>query len=522
LLPVLERLSPPKTRFDEQQGKEVPRRAMLPPLVLTLLSILSRYLGLSSQPDIQAAVLADVRWMSMMGFNAREVEEGACQRSAGLRGKTREGEGGRFLEADEAGPVRTREEGPRGALSAQTVAGFESALEGGELERAFNEVVRALVRQGLIGPAVRAALDSTGEEVVPTFEGAGVVRKKVKVESKARRPRQVEVSVRGFKLWYVMDVESGLPLAMRQDTIEKSEGEHARAVVDQAWENLGGNSRLVSLCLDRGFLDGDLLWWLKNDRSIDWVCPAKEKMGVTAEARRRVMETLAALSQEHESPLETAQRAARRGLSHEGVSFAEREKGGGRPSLVVARVDELLGTEFYGPGGASSSRVNSKQFRPTPLFATVVLRWADRSTTDREDEREHDEESRGPLVLLSPVAEGALVRFDRYDERSLIENRLHREGKQHFGLGCSLVRTPVALWSATVFSTIALMLHRGLALHRERMEGELERRGERLGVLRYRREMMLKNRERVIVVVDERYGVLTLSEFAELLGAQLG
>jgi len=35
--------------------------------------------------------------------------------------------------------------------------------------------------------------------------------------------------------------------------------------------------RLVSVALDRGFLDGDLLWWLKQARGIDWYCPGKEQ-----------------------------------------------------------------------------------------------------------------------------------------------------------------------------------------------------------------------------------------------------
>ena len=47
---------------------------------------------------------------------------------------------------------------------------------------------------------------------------------------------------------------------------------------------------------------------------------------------------------------------------------------------MVAQVDKLTCTDFYGPGGASSSRLSSKKFRPTPLFATVVLRWPGRST----------------------------------------------------------------------------------------------------------------------------------------------
>jgi hypothetical protein len=520
LVVALEKLAPPQTRVDEQTGQQVQRRQSYPPLILNLLGLLGRYLGVSANPEIYAVVLTDLRWMSLLGFNAAEVKNGASRRSEALRGKTREGRGGRFVEADELGPVRTRLEGPRGALSSQTLEAHESDLEPEALVTFFNAVVRALARRGFFPKQLRTSLDSTGAEVVPTFADAGVVKKKVKVQSKARRPRQVEVSVRGFKIWFLMEVETGLPLAMTVDTIETAETTPAKALIDQARENVKGHGRIVSIALDRGFLDGDLLWWLKKERRIDWVCPSKEGMRVTTEARARVDAAVAALAQAKEGALETAQRAARRGLSHEGVSFFERQVKQGRETLVIANVEGLLETDFYGPGGSSSSRVHSKKYRPTPLQATVVLRWPDRHPQDIQDEREHDEEAKGPLVELSAVQEPGFVRFDRYDERSLIENRANRDAKQYFGLGTSLARNPQAFWSATVFSTVALMLYRGLQLHRERVEEAAERRGEALGVLRYRRQQMIQNRELVIVVVKEHFGIFTHYEFATLLGAE--
>ncbi len=518
LLPIFEALAPPSTRVDEETGKKVECRSMYQPLVLNLLGVLSRFMGLSSGPDIQTAVLADERWMTLFGFNAAEVANGSTRRSASLSGKTREGAGGKFVDAGPLGPARARLEGPRGALSSQTLAGHESELDPETLIATFNAVVRALAERGFFPKKVRMVLDSTGEEVVPSFEGAGRVRKKVKVQSKARRPRQVEVSVRGFKLWYVMDVETGLPLAMTLDTIETAEVTPARALIDQARENLKNYSTVVSGAVDRGFLDGGFLWWVKKERDIDWVCPSKENMLVTTEARERVDKALAALRSRDEFPLETVQRAARRGLSHDNVQFFERNLGKGRETLLVAQVDELWCTHFYGPGGSSSSRVHSKKFRPTSLHATVVLRWPDRSAKDREDAEEHDPESKGPLVLLSPVAEAALVRFDRYDERSLIENRLNRDGKQHFGLGDSLARNPEAMWAATVFSTLALMFYRAMELHREKALEHLDQRCERLGMLRYRRQMALKNRGRILIVVGDLYGLFTLREFAMIAG----
>ena len=243
---------------------------------------------------------------------------------------------------------------------------------------------------------------------------------------------------------------------------------------------------------------------------------------MTAEARQRVLAVLSAQRAGNEGPLPTARRLARRGEEHDGVRFVEQGRGSGRDTLVVAQVDDLRCTDFYGPGGSSSSRQNSKGYEPTPLHATVVLNWPDRSHQDRQDAEEHDEVSDEPVVLLSPVVEPALVRFDRYDERSLIENRLNRDGKQYFGLGQSLARNEAAMWTATVQSTLAIMLYRALERHREQALEDFDRRGERLGVVRYRRQMMLRNRGRIVVTVDGYYGLLTFREFAAMAGFDMG
>ena len=528
LLPLFEDLSPPATRTNTE-GKEVKRRFMYPSVVLNLVSLLSRFLGLGSGPEVQAQVLCDPRWMTLLGFTLEEIREGATKRSAGLRGKTREGGGGRFVDADELGPVRTRidDKGSRGAFSSQTLAGHESDLPEKRLERFFNGIVRAIANKGFFPGHIRTSLDTTDEEVVPSLEEAGKVKKKTKVTTKARRPKKVEVMIRGFKVWVLMEVETGLPLALKFATIERPDNEFAREVVDQAIANLEGYSTIVSVALDRGFLDGDLLYWLKTERDIEWVCPAKENMEVTKEARERVTGVLqefqaqvaaSAAEQRAEAPLETASRLAGLMEEHDGVRFFQRCLRDDREPLIVAQVNDLYYTDFYGPGGSSSSRVHSKSFRPTPLHATVVLNWPDRARTDRQDQLENDEEGKGPVVILSASPEAGLTRYDRYDERSLIENRVNRDGKQFLGLGTTLARNAAAVRSATYFSTVALMLYRVLRLLQEAAEEAFDRRGEQLGILRYRREVLLKNRGKVIISTDGRFGFVPLTTIMALGG----
>jgi hypothetical protein len=401
------------------------------------------------------------------------------------------------------------------------LASHEERLEEAALEHVVNTVVAQLAKRGYFGRRVRACLDSTPQEVPPSFEGAGVVKKKVKVQSKASKPKALEVSVSGFKTWYVMDVATGIPLALAFDTINRPENEPARRVVSQAMKNLEGHGKLVSLAVDRGFLDGDFLWWLKEEQKIDWVCPAKEKMDVTNEARERVNEVLAAASGEKSGKkkdvLDVASRLARGCAATEGVRFFERDGGPGRPTLLVAQVDGLSRTDFYGPGGSNSSRVHSKKYRPTELSATVVLRWPDRNADDLEDQEENDPEAKGPLVLLSPIPENGLVRHDRYDERSLIENRVNREAKQNLCLGASLARNAAAMRTAVYLATLALILRRVLSIIQEQADRQ-ERRREPLGLKRYRRQTEMRTRMKIMVFTYEHYALMFYDHFLELVG----
>jgi len=435
LIPILEALCREESHIDPKTDKTILHRENYAPLTLNLISLISRFLGFSSQPDIYAVLLADERWMELLGFNAAEVEVGASDRSRALTGMTRQGKGGAFLPADDLGPIRTRIEGPRGAFSPQTVSDHERALSPEKLCAALNAVIRRLAELGYFESRVKTVLDSTDEEVSPSFEGAGMVSKKVKVKTKARRPKKVKVTLLGFKVWYLMDVKTALPLAFAFDTIEKPENEHAKALITQAIENLKGYATIVSMALDRGFMDGDLLWWIKEVQRIDWVCPSKARMTVTDEARTKVREAIHKAQQtlpefENLPPkdreLAVARRLAQTNKQSLDVRFAERKINDKRDTLVVAEVTSLTFTDFYGLGGANSSRMNSKKFRPTPLHATVVLNWPDVFPQDVAPDSD-PEGNLGPLVILSPVPEGALPRFDRYDERSLIENRLNRD-----------------------------------------------------------------------------------------------
>jgi len=523
---ALHALAPDRVCTDDA-GKCRRRRFMVAPLVMNLLSILARHLGLRTGPQVQSELLADEQWMQLCGFTAFEVKVGVTSRSIDRRGMTRD-EAGKFIEADDAGPKHARPDTVRGALSSQTVSQHEQDLPAAKLRDFFNACVRALAAKGAFAKKVRAVLDSTLLEVSPKFAGAGQATRQVKVKTKARRPATRRVKVRGFKLWVLMDAESRLPLAFALDGVEKPENAHVKDLVAQARANLGKTSTMTSIVLDRGFMDGDLLWWLNNEAKLTWVVPAKANMHVHAEAQARIDKVLARHARPDESPLDTACRLSQRLRPLGGVRFITRDDGPGRKKLVLASVPNLEKTDFYGPGGSSSSRVHSKTFVPTPLHGTMVLAWPDRidtptataadvapqQVTDAADDDDDDKH----LLILSAAKLSGIQRYRLYDERSFIENGIFREGKQHFALGASYARNAAALHAAAVFSLIGLMMHRGLHVHEIQMREHQDRRARELGVLRYRRELAHRNRGKIVIAAANHYTIMPLSEFADIAG----
>jgi hypothetical protein len=52
---------------------------------------------------------------------------------------------------------------------------------------------------------------------------------------------------------------------LRFATIEVADITMAKEVIEQAITNLGEHARIVSIAIDRGFMDGKLLWWLNRE-----------------------------------------------------------------------------------------------------------------------------------------------------------------------------------------------------------------------------------------------------------------
>ena len=88
---------------------------------------------------------------------------------------------------------------------------------------------------------------------------------------------------------------------------------------------------------------------------------------------------------------------------------------------TLVGVPDLLTCDWFNPEG-SKANTTKKDYEPIPLNAVVVKKW-DNKTPPLEKQ----------VVFVTNIdVKDPFVTFDRYDERSLMENKLFREVKQNW------------------------------------------------------------------------------------------
>ena len=88
---------------------------------------------------------------------------------------------------------------------------------------------------------------------------------------------------------------------------------------------------------------------------------------------------------------------------------------------TLVGVPDLLTCDWFNPEG-SKANTTKKDYEPIPLNAVVVKTW-DNKTPQFEKQ----------VVFVTNIdVKDPFVTFDRYDDRSLMENKLFREVKQNW------------------------------------------------------------------------------------------
>lgn len=444
--------------------------------------------GIQSTLAMQDVLLTDEVLMARVGFNAAQVRMGSNDRGLSRRTK----------------PVEIR-----GALSYETIA--DNIVEVGpeKLAALFNGAIRCLAQQGMFPKKLDVSLDATDDEATPAYrtdtggELPSVTREKRPEVRANNHARKVKVAVFGWKIWLVFEPVSQIPLAMKIDGINVADNAHAYEVLAQARANVEGHAVLRSVALDRGFLDGKLLWRIDQQAKVIVYIPAKSNMTITADAREIARR---------------AQALAAQGKALDGCTYKERIEqvthGSGKKAWVEERTTTVvrirdLSCEWWGLEG-STSAATSKRFEAKRVNATVVLRW-DGAPKDADKE----------VVLLDTDPSTApFAGFDAYDDRSLIENTCNREAKESWFLEHHPKRSEAAVRVHAYFVFTCMALVTAFRCHQQAAE-EAESQGEETGIGRFRRRLEARNRDKVIVFCGEHFGIFTIHEVFLLVGISM-
>lgn len=251
--------------------------------------------------------------------------------------------------------------------------------------------------------------DATLYETTSKYKGCGSVSYKRKVKVRGRRKngelKEVKVTLYGWKVWAIYEIKTGIPLAIKIDTIEKPDNLHVLAVLEQAKENVKASSEITSLVIDRGFLDGKVLYDI-DQQGLEFVIPLKRNMEAAKDARQL------AFSFEDFIPV-TREIDVIRGYGKK--KYTE------KVLTTIVGVPDLLSCDWFNPKG-SKANTTKKDYEPIPLNAVVVKKWDNK--TPPEDKQ---------VVLITNISvKDPFIAFDRYDDRGLIENKLFREVKQNW------------------------------------------------------------------------------------------
>jgi hypothetical protein len=91
------------------------------------------------------------------------------------------------------------------------------------LKTSLNRCIQQIAAQGVFPKNINAACDCTLYETTSKFMGCGSVTRKVKVRARGYRKsgelRKVSVTLYGWKVWAIYEIKTGIPLAIKIDTI---------------------------------------------------------------------------------------------------------------------------------------------------------------------------------------------------------------------------------------------------------------------------------------------------------------
>jgi len=457
VFPLLQHLDPQKQR-----------RKNIPFIQLVLVFLMKLVGSIKTIDEISDLLLTDELLMSICGFNAHQVKNGSCDRGTKLR--------------------KTPIPDIRGSLCVDTVANHIGTITPRRIENLFNRCIQQLAKQSVFPKKINAACDATLYETTSKFKGCGSVTRQRKVKARGYRKngelKEVSVTLYGWKVWAIYEIKTGIPLAIKIDTIEKPDNLHILTVLEQAKENVKASSRIDSLVIDRGFLDGKVLYEI-DQQGIEFVIPLKRNMEAAKDARQL------ALDSESFPPVTR---------EVEVVHGYGKKRHTENVLTTLVGVPDLLTCDWFNPEG-SQANTAKKDYEPIPLNAVVVKTW-DNKTPPIEKQ----------VVFVTNIGvKDPFITFDRYDDRSLMENKLFREVKQNWHFEHPPKKTKEGVYIQT-YMTMAMKALTTAFLKWQEEQLQLEALGKHSTWQMYRRKLKVLNRNKLIVFVDQHFGIFPSHE----------
>ncbi|MBW1867384.1 MAG: transposase [Deltaproteobacteria bacterium] len=450
------------------------RKSKVPFMAVIFIYLMRIVAGLKFFWHIDSVILHSQPLMRLVGFNGRQVREGTCNR------------GNKNLPADsDDKPTKIR-----GPVCPGFIATFITAITASAIEKLFNRVVAILAKNNFFPKKVQAVLDASEIQSTEQCSGCGKVKKEKAPELRRRkgRIRKVYEIVFGFKIWVVWDPNSRLPIAMRFARIEVNDIKFTQEVIQQAITNLGDHAKITSIAIDRGFMDGSLLWWLDSE-SIIFYIPAKSSMTVYKDALVLV------------------------DTGHREIRTKKRSVGYGKNKTVetdywdVVGIEELTTAGFYGPLG-SGSHENRKDFIPNPINAVVVL---------HDPFKKNNPNSKTMVILTNAAVNKPLKVYDGYDARSEIENSLFRESKQAWFIQRPSQNTKSGFRIHTYLTILTMALTTAYQDWMDQQD-KLEKDGTYTGIRKFREKVKEENGNKLIIFDQDRYAIFDAYEVFILCG----
>jgi hypothetical protein len=462
VFPLIEALDP---------GRQ--KRENIPFLQFVLIYLMKLIGSIPKMEPVWELLLTDELLMGLCGFNAYQVQNGSCDRGNSRR--------------------TTPMPDVRGAICVDTLAEHVVEITPKRIENFYNHVIQRLTAARVFPKYIHAAGDATDYETTNRYEGCGRVSRERKPTVRGRRKngeiKKVKVTVYGWKVWAIYEIQTGIPLAIKIDTIEKPDNLHVLAVLEQAKENVKATSTIRSLVVDRGFLDGKVLYRI-DQGGVEFVIPLKRKMDAAWDARELALNL--------EGCIPTMREVE---VTHGYGKGKYTEK----VLTELVGVEELLSCDWFNPEG-SEANTTKRDYEPIPLNAVVVKSW-DNKTPPLDKQ---------VVLVTNGAVKDPFVAFDRYDDRSLMENGLFRTTKQNWHLENPPKKSREGVF-VQVYTVMAMKALTTAFLMWQEEQARLHALGKETTWEMYRRKLKVLNRNKLIVFVGNLFGIFLSHEVIMLL-----